>query len=157
MSKTPAQFARSVRRLPGELEQAAERGVAKSALTVTRSIRSELQRVTGGDSRMSGVGKRGRKVGARYRVRGGSEPSALITAEGPVHLLERDTKAHTIPRERRRGRRRIVVTPQGPRARVNHPGTQGRQPFAKGVNAAAPKVPRVIQQEVSTALRRTFS
>ena len=107
-----------------------------------------------GDGRLSGVGKKGAKVGARYDVKGSTNPTALITATGPMQLIERDTKAHTIPKPRRRGRKRYAVIDGHAYASAQHPGTRGKRPFEKGWRRAAPQAPAVFQAAVRDAVRR---
>lgn len=106
---TPAQFALQMRALPATVEKSTRSAVEKSALQLTSHARLNIAAATGGDSRLSHVGKRGgAKVGARYKLnRSTSNPSALIFAEGPLQIIERDTKAHgEIPRSVGRLQRR---------------------------------------------------
>lgn len=59
----------------------------------------------------------------------------------------------------RAGKGKYVKFPDGSvrlAASVIHPGTKGKQPWAKGVNAAKPLLGRVFQVEVEKSLRRTF-
>ena len=75
-------------------------------------------------------------MGAKYTVRGTTNPTAVVKATGPLQLLERDTKPHTIAPRPRRGqtKRRALRLANGAFvAGVNHPGTKGKEPFGRGV------------------------
>jgi hypothetical protein len=178
-------FARQVSGFTGRLDAVAKTAVDKSALHVTNEIRGRIRSATGGSMRLSGVGKRGARVGARYTVKNheGSH-SALVTAEGPLQLIERNTKAHgEMPKgvgkvtgrktkESRHAAKQNLYsalfggggfagtkplrTPYGPRYRVNHPGTKGKHPFEHAVNAAAPKVPVIFQREMRSEMGKAF-
>lgn len=158
MAKSVGAFARDMKGFPDALHQAATDAVAASALMVTKEARKRIADATGGDSRISNMGRRGAKVGARYDVRQGKNPSAIVKATGPLQIIERDTKPHRVPRERKskRGKKRLVLTPWGPRAFINHPGTKGKHPFEKAVAEKAPKVPKVFQEKVAGAMRKQF-
>lgn len=157
MPITPQQFAHRARSFAADLPSLERRTVNAAALMFKNTATAELRKAVGGDLRMSGVGKRGAKVGARYD-QGLSASTALVRLTGPVHLVETNMPAHRIPRTRRRGpRRRVLVIPGvGVRAWANHPGTTGKRPWAKTLNQAAPKVPKVLAAETSKALRGTF-
>lgn len=155
---TPAQFTAKMHRATDEISNASRKGVEQVSLDLTRKARRNIAGASGGDSRLSGVGKRGTKVGARYTLKG---ETALVRAEGPLQLIERDTKAHSIvPRSVSRTRRtagpKALSTPYGPRYSVDHPGTRGQHPFEKAVDATAPDALRIFQRELEQALRRAF-
>lgn len=131
--------------------------VTASARAYTNAIRSEINSVTSG-GKLRGVGKRGSRVGVRYTIQASTErPSAVVQATGPLQLIERDTKAHNIPktegsrrlrtqagrlskkreatgRNTSRSARRVLKIGEryvtGP---VRHPGTRGKHPFERGV------------------------
>jgi hypothetical protein len=148
-------LAASASRTADALQPAQRRGVQQAALHTVTLIRSEMRGATG-DMRMSGVGKRGAKIGARYDVKGNTNPVALIRATGPAHLIERDTQAHRIPRERSRGRKRYAAFGGSVYSRVEHPGTRGKHPFERGWKKAAPQTPAIFQREVRAALRKSW-
>src|SRR5262245_32516577 len=127
----------------------------KAALHVTSSVRDATRADSGGDMRLSGVGLRGARVGARYDVKGTQNPVALIRATGPMHFLERGAGPHQIRPRRRRGKR-ALSTPYGPRASVQHPGSPGKQTWSRGVAASIGDVPAVYQRELHNHLRRFF-
>lgn len=181
---TPAQFTAKMRKATLEIQGAGKAGVTNVAKTLTHRARQNIAVASGGDSRLSGVGKTGARVGAKYSVRGGDSPTGLVTAIGPLQLIERDTQEHgELPRSvgRIQGRRtkearyaakqRLynalfgsggfsgatpLSTPYGPRYRVQHPGTRGKHPFERAVDATVPDAPRIFQRELEAALRRAF-
>lgn len=158
MPKTPDQWAVQAGGFAGKLQDAQRRAVGASALHVKKVVGASIAGAVGGDMRMSGVGKKGAKVGVRYDVLGFANPTARVYATGPLHLVERSTKPHRIPKERgARARKRFVVIPGvGVRMWATHPGTRGKHPWERGVAAATPAVPRIFQIEVHRALRETF-
>lgn len=152
---TAAQFAAKAAAMPTRLQANLRRGVGDASLAVKRSVEHEL-----GTSRLRGVGRGGAAVGVRYRISTTSgAPSSLVTATGPVHLLERDTAPHDIepkPRRRRSGRTGIA-TAYGVFARVRHPGTRGKHPFENGVRAAVPEAHRALAGSFRSTMREVFS
>ena len=127
--------------------------VAESSLIVKKSVQVFMP------ARLRGAGKRGAKLTVRYNE--GVYPDgakSLVYVTGPAQLIERDTQPHLIPRQRgARARQRYAVIPGvGVRAFANHPGTKGKHPWAKGVEAAMPRVRRVFEVKADLALRRIF-
>jgi len=181
---TPQQFTRQMRSMPSEIEKANQRGVAKAAQHLTTVARRNIAVASGGDSRLSHIGKRGARVGARYRVRNqGTTSTALVSAEGPLQIIERDTKSHgELPKGvgRAKGRSKAarheakqalydalfgtggfsgvkpLSTPYGPRYRVQHPGTKGKHPFGRAVDSVLPHTPPIFQREIRESLRKVF-
>lgn len=160
------------------LNEAQRRGVQVAALEVTNTVRAEIRKVAGVDMRLSGAGRggKGAKVGARYDIKGSTNPTALVRANGPIQLVERDTRPHVIvSRSRfvargglrvRQGRRsaagrrlrgKAALTIGGSlRAWAMHPGTKGQRPFGRGVEKSAPKTPRIFQDEIDKRLRMVW-
>lgn len=160
MTRTLADLSVSLAAMPQAMQRGQRRGVAKAALHVTRSVRREILLVTG-DNKLSGVGRRGARVGAGYNVKGRVNPTALITARGPLHLVERDTGAHSIEPRRRRARgnrkRRAALKFGATYAMsADHPGTRGQRPFGKGVDRTKKDVAKIIEDEVWYFVRREF-
>lgn len=130
-------FLEKTARVGTELRRLERNMVLVAAQTVKTSVRSQLAAAGVENGKLRGVGKKGAKVGVRYDILG---DKALVRATGPFQLIERDTKAHRIPKVRgARARKRVVVIPGvGVRAWANHPGTKGKHLWAKGVVAAVP-------------------
>jgi len=149
-------------RLPEELQKAQNRAVRNAALIVTRGIRDEVRALTG-DMRLSGVGYRGARIGARFQTRGGVNPSALIRATGPAHLVEHPSAPHRIevrnPRKRREGGRASIRLRDGSFAKgTNHPGVpRPRKPYERGYlrtrDQAGEEFDRTIQDAIRRAMR----
>ena len=159
------------------IPQASRGAVDKAALFVTQSARASIAAGSGGDSALSNVG-RGARVGARYDVKGNTNPTALVRATGPLHLLDNPTRAHQITAKVRKGRSRAsrssfynaifggsggfsgvqpMRTPYGPRYRVNHPGTRGKRTFFDGVDRARGFLPKVYAAEYREQMRRFWA
>lgn len=172
-------FADKTKRYATAWQRANRDAVSRAALTIKGSVMTQIARTTGGSMKLSGVGKKGSKVGVRYNVRGYyGNVTAIVSATGALHLLERDTKAHEIPRGfgSRRTRtsagrlsaKRVSTSRSLDQARpmkiggewrtgpFKHPGTKGQKPFELGVRTATPIVDRVMRQAHTSSLARTF-
>ena len=138
---TPAQFAGKMHRVADGVKRAPREITKRGVLVVKRSVQEKLA-ADAPRGRLN-VGKRGQRVGVRFDLR--SDNEAIVKMTGPAHLLERDTKAHRIPRERKtsRAKKRYAVIPGvGVRAYANHPGTKGKHTFERGVEDSKPQVGR---------------
>lgn len=151
VSRLPAELASKLRHAGGAIDGAARDGVFKAALLVKTSVVAQI-----GTTRLRGVGRKGAKVGVRFDVKGQQNPTALVRATGPLHLLERSTRPHEI-RPKRRGGKAVVISGVGPRAYAHHPGTKGKHPWERGLARALPQVPEVMMREQQQSLRRYFS
>jgi hypothetical protein len=155
MARDLADLARSASATADALQVAQKIGVRKAALHVTTAIRLEIRKVTG-DMKLSGVGRRGARVGAKYDIKGTVNPTAFITATGPLHLIERDTSPHRVPRNRRSGRKRYAVIGGHPYDHADHPGTAGKHPFERGWMKSGIETPEIFQQEIRKAIRQAW-
>lgn len=145
--------------LPRELGRAQRSGVQQSALTVTRGIRSTVRAASGGDNRLSGVGRRGARVGAKYDVKGSTNPTAIIRATGPMQLIEHPTRPHGITRRKRRrkaGRGALKLADGSFRASTRHPGTSPSKPFERGYLATRDDAGRAYDLAMQGAIRRVI-
>lgn len=157
MADSVTTFVRKTTRFAGDLDRLERRMAEISALTVKRSVLAQMQFAGVQGGKLRGVGKRGAKVGVRYDLKANS---AYVRATGPLHLLERNTKAHRIPRQRKttRAKKRLLVIPGvGVRAFADHPGTRGKHPWAKGVAAARPVQERAHREALGDALRKAYT
>jgi len=137
-----------MQKLARAVESAQPRVLKDGAFAATKIHRKIIKDDVGGESRMSGVGKRGQKVGARFDISG---DKAAISATGPLHLIERRTKPHRIPRQRKtsRAKKRYAVIPGvGVRAYAKHPGTRAQHTWTR----AAPKA----QKAATDAIREEY-
>lgn len=133
------EFVRSLGGYPSRVVQARGTAVRAAALAAKTSILPHISRGSGGDLRLSGVGRSGANVGVRYDVKGYIVPTALVRATGPLHLIERDTAPHRIPK-RPPLNRPLRINGRIVRGPVMHPGTQGKHVWAAGVRAALPAI-----------------
>lgn len=173
---TARAFAGKVAGLGPAMRAAEVEGVRKAALSVTTSVRSSIRDAApSGQLRMNGKPK---KIGASFKMAGSGRPYAVIRATGPLHLLERNTSAHFIPRvaqkslvtyrlnkktgrltagqKKRRGRAgggtTLSIPGIGFRKSVTHPGTTGKRPFERGVSTGSQQAGRIVLAEVSRGL-----
>jgi hypothetical protein len=119
---------------------------------------------------LRGVGKKGARLSVATKYGGSAEPQALVFARGPWQLIERDTKPHQIPRQRRsasfEGVYGHAVIPggaegdkhgkRGVRTRVAHPGTKGKHPWQRGADAARLPIERLFQTRCEHVLAAVF-
>lgn len=142
-------------------------GVEKACLAGKNVMLSAMVAALGGN-RLSGVGKKGAKVGVRYTVRGYQNPVGIIQYTGPVHLANSGTRPHQIlPRSRQttaKGNRRRgsakALSPAGnpwAAASADHPGTKGKKFAEKAEPIVIAQSKRIITQEVRSHLARTFT
>lgn len=160
VSKSGKQLARKFQRTIDDFDDLTLAQVKEAS----QIIKTEVTRRA--PKKLSGVGKRGARIGVRYNVdRFGDafEAKSLVFATGPFHLIERATEAHRIPRaEVGRGKRRrantkpIVIPGVGVRRSAQHPGTKGKYPWRKGNAAAEEKVQQVLTSKTATVIRRNF-
>lgn len=149
------QFGMKMHRAADGVKRAPREITTKGALTVVRAVRKQLAQDA--PSGRLNVGKRGQRVGVRYDLH--SDNEVIVRMTGPAHLLERNTKAHQIPRERKtkRAKKRYAVIPGvGVRAWANHPGTKGKHTFERGVDDAKPLVERVAGSIYFDAVRKAI-
>jgi hypothetical protein len=139
------------------LDQAVKRGARDIVLAGGKAGRDAQLDVlgpdSGGDYRLSHVGKRGARVGARYDLRG---DTADIKATGPVPLLANPIRPHRIPRANRRRRGVIVIPGVGVRASANHPGTRGKDSWNKGRERAKPRIKTAVARKSDEVVRKAF-
>lgn len=148
-------------RLGVEVTKAERTSVGQAALKAKTIHVGFLRQATGGDLRMSGVGRNGTRVNARYdTTRAGN---AVVYARGPVHLLERPSKPHEIiVRSKQRRRRsysgaKALGVPGRPVAKVQHPGVRNpKRPWSRGAAAARPVIERTIRRQYGTAFARAM-
>lgn len=154
-SRSVSELAGKLTRAGDAIDGAAKDGVSKAALLVKTSVLAQLQAAGVRNGRLRGVGAKGARIGVRYDVRGTKNPTALVRATGPFHLIERTTQPHEITPKGKK-KQALSIPGIGPRARANHPGSPGRHPWRLGVQAAVPKVPPVMMAEQVRSLRRFF-
>lgn len=106
-------------------------------------------------SKLRGVGKSGGKWNVRYNVRGYQTVIGTLRYTGAVHLMNNDTRPHTIaPR-----RRKALAFPDGNvrGGPVQHPGTKGKKFFDRAEPVVVEQSGRIIRQEVRSHIGRQFT
>ena len=149
---------RSVAELVGKLadagrlvDGAATAGLRAGGQIVKTAAQAQLVAAGAGSGRMRGVGPRGARVSVGYDV---GADSVRVRMKGPAHLLERDTRPHSI--EPLRGEA-LQFTNGKFRAYVaHHPGTRGKHPWEKALNQSLPLVPKAMERAVTAALVKAF-
>jgi hypothetical protein len=160
------------------------KAVEAGTLTAKATLVASLTRAVP-SRRLRNVGKNGAALSVASNVVGTENPRGLVHANGPWQLIESDTKAHVIVAKgvgkqlkgRGSGHAKKQVkfnalfggdqtgvysgthplnTPYGPRYRVNHPGTQGKHPWADGVVAAKLSVPVAMTAVATGSIEALF-
>lgn len=155
--KSPDEWAQQADGFAGRLQKMQKTALTKASMEAKTILTSSIRQAVGPDMRMSGVGRRGAKVGVQWDIKGHTNPTSLVRATGPLHFVERSSRPHRIPKLRARGRKRYAVIPGvGVRASANHPGTKAKRPWARAVPLVAKAVPRVYAAELSAEIRKSF-
>lgn len=150
-STSVTQFARKIEKAGVNIAEAEQVAVAESA-----AAGKKIMLATMGFTSMRGVSKKGARVGVRYKVAPGANPTALLSYFGPVHLVNNNTKAHPIaPKKKGRGKKAILVG-GNPRASANHPGTTGKRFFQHSVPVVQKAGGKILEHSVQSALKRSF-
>ena len=177
MSTLP-QFLRKIEQSKGAIADIEARGVNAVAFAMKASVTGLMAEASGGDLRLSGVGKTsprrgsridaGAKIGARYlaaKTGGGlvsfgrygvSGADAVLFATGPAHLVERDTKIHGLGV--RGSGVSLMVLPDG-EVRTGPwigGGSQGKHPFERGVRAVEPQAEAIMHGWIAKDLGRIW-
>lgn len=152
LSKAGSDFAWRVGRIATAVDRGRKDTLRQAGMVGKKEHVNLLRRDSGGDLKLSGVGKRGARIGARFDLDG--DTAVAVKATGPVHFLANPMSPHRIPRQRVRGRRRVVVIPGvGVRAYANHPGTKGKDSWNRAVPEARRKVTKVMLNEYGNIIR----
>ena len=138
------------------------RGALAGALVVKTAVEGSIAASGASNMKLSNAGRNGAPIGARVRKR---SHDAIVTAKGPLWLLDNPTKPHVIKARantftakgtRRKGAKALNIPGVGPRASVVSPGTKGKRTFHKGVAAAAPEVPKAVRTALAFDMAKTF-
>ena len=184
-SRSAAQLAGKLDGFARAVPDANRKATLEAADLVKTAVLGRMRAASGGDLKLSGVGKKGARIGVRYDINGSISANALVKATGPVQLVENRTHAHVIgpkgvkggtrakngSRNRTGMSRRQRAIDEGTaiygksqvlafngivRRYAYHPGTAGKHPWAKGVKESAPKTPAVFERAYHDALLRSF-
>lgn len=164
VSKGVPAFQRKAAKIAVDLQDSDLTRVKAASQIIKKAVERRAPRRlrnVGGKARRA---KGGSRIGVRYNVGNfGGDAKSKVFAYGPFQLIERDTKAHRIPRptvgrgrNKRANTRRILIPGVGWRSAARHPGTKGQRPWRKGVMASYDEVRDVLQSTTVTILKRHF-
>lgn len=106
-----------------------------------------------GDGRLSGVGRNGARVGARFdAVARGVE----FKATGPLHFLANPMSPHKITPKKRSRAKVLAIPGIGPRASAMHPGTRGKDTWNKATPDARKAVADAFHDRQVNIIRRAL-
>jgi hypothetical protein len=183
LSQAGPDFARRLSKLASAVENGSRDTVQEMGMAAKTAHLAILKADSGGDLRLSGVGRRkgragNRKIGARYDLdrTGAGKHRATIRATGPVHFVANPMSGHVIRSAYAKGRRvRGFVGPTaagqfgggrravlripgiGYRRSVRHPGTTGKDSWRRGERRARPKVSKVARKRTANVISRGFA
>ena len=183
-SRSVTDFAARIQQIGIAAQKSQIQGVERASLLVKREIEKELTRAVGGDHKMSNLRKKGgapaRTLSVGYKIRKRANPTSLVHARGPWHLVEYGSKKHgifptgAIAGKRKKGRDvdqaafnrlfgariRGLYSGMSPMpingnfryAVRNHPGTTGKLPFHNGLLRAQPRAIKELHATVHSAV-----
>lgn len=147
MVMTVEQFAKRMATAPARVETEMRKAVTLAGQVLGQSARRKLPQ----SGQLRNVGRGGAPIGVKVLPTvGHRRPTSLITATGPLWLLDNRTKAHTI---RARSSRTLALPDGGRPTTVRHPGTAGRHGFDKGIVEGLPLAKSLIAEAFSHAGR----
>jgi hypothetical protein len=148
--------ARILAKSAANLKDAHRSAVTDAALEAKKILLDEANKVASG-GRLRNVGRSGAKLGVGFEVStSGSGARAIVKARGPWQLVERGNRPHVIRPRRRRGKRALSFDGRA-YASVRHPGTRGKEPWAKGQAKAGPKVAKILATRYIRAVGSAWS
>lgn len=156
-STSAGQLAAKFGRAAEALRDADREGVREAGLVAKGIFIDSLP-----SRRMSGVGRSGARLGARFTQPRGNPPYTVVSYTGPVHMLNNRVSRHLIgPKGWRRGRAvgRLKFTGGDGQIRsgvVEHPGVAGKKFAPNAMRKAAAAAPRQIEMATGRALRKVF-
>lgn len=181
ISRAGPDFADRLGKLTTAIEKGRKDTMSAAALAAKNAHLSIMRPDSGGDLKLSGVGRAkgrpgGAKVGVRYDIKGtGNSVTATVRATGPLPLLANPTAGRVIRSayakgKARRGfvgptvggqfsgdRRAVLNIPGiGYRRSARHPGTRGKNTWRIGEQRARPKITKVMRSETANVIKRGF-
>ena len=154
MSASPADLANRLNRAGNAIGDAPRSAVTKACQAGKGVMLAALTSAVGG-TRLRGVGAAGARVGVRYRVFGtSSSATGILQYTGPVHLVNSGTSPHEI--EPRRKKALAPSSRAWAAARVEHPGTRGRDFAGPAERVVLANAKRVIDAETRARFRAGF-
>jgi hypothetical protein len=148
-SNVGATVARKANAIAREIDASRRTALGDAGLVLKRSVEDARARVAP-SGRLRNVGK-GARLNVRYDVEGERQVKVKVT--GPWPIIEENTKAHTVQPKKRKGKKAIAFNGMA-RASAQHPGTKGKHPFRKGIEAGQAKAVRALGESIGTAAQR---
>lgn len=142
MSITFAKAGADLAKRVGKLSTAVKKGERDTLVKGGMAGKDEHVKVIrrdSGDMRLSGVGRRGARVNARFNL---NPDSVEFKATGPLHFLANPMSPHKIGPKKRSRAKAIAIPGVGPRASAMHPGTSGKDTW----NRATPDARRAVAE-----------
>lgn len=152
---------RKLSRVGTEIQRAQPAALNRAGMVSKQVVLAEIRKDTG-DGTMSGVGKSGAKIGARYDVNGTQVSVKMTGRAAPIlergrQNLKRGDKP-IVPKKR--GGKKALMTPYGSgndvglRASVKPSKAPGKHTFEHSFEKAKPLAARVMRQPIVDAARR---
>ncbi len=164
-SGSAGQLAVKLRAAGKGVERATLEGVREAAIAGKAIFEAELVGAVGG-RRLSGVGRKGAKVGARFTNPTSTvNPTAIVMYTGPVHLVNSGNRPHWIaPRNanhfgnsRGKGAHALYFPDGEVRGfAVFHPGTAGKEFYPTARERLQAAAPAIMQRAENRELRKVF-
>ena len=155
-SASPAELAGKLSQAASALDDSTREGVREAAIVGKAIMIAGLP-----TRRMANVGRSGARLGARFDGPKGDPPYAVLSYNGPVHLLHSGARPHMIgPKGWRRGRGstgalKFTGGDGGiRRGVVMHPGTKGSRRDFFGETVA--RVREAAPEQMKAAARRSL-
>ena len=145
-SKSAAEFSGKLAKMTDGVARLPADTARKNAATANTVMGEAVNRMSGGDGRLSRAGRgRGAGVGVSTSVDGGR---VNVDPRGPVHLVENPTSAHTIGE----GGARLHLGGRWVTGPVHHRGTRGKGEWARARDGA---VRDRVSADTATAMHAT--
>lgn len=151
-STSGAEFAGKIHRFAGEVAKLPRDTAYTNAKVAKATLQGAVAAMAPG-GRLSGVGRRGARVGVGYTVYG--DGVVKVTARGPVWLVDQPTSAHDVAPKKRRGDKAALYAPG-----YDHPfggtvhvgGTRGKHAWERTRDQA---LPPLIKANISRQMHQT--
>lgn len=181
LAAMPGDVKRKVTAMANAVERDRRTIVAAGARKAAAKQEDVIRFDSGGDMRLSGVGRRrgragGARLGVRVRIQGNS---AEVLASGPLPLIDRNVPGHVIRSAYVRGayrttrtggqilgpaaptirgdRRAVIAIPGvGFRRSARHPGTRGKDTWDRGKRLGLPAADIEIATETTRRMTQAF-
>lgn len=173
-SRSFAEFEKKARQAAADLTSKSDKQILNASATRAKKLIGDQVRSAVPSGRLN-VGKNGARVSVYSRqFKVGAH---LVAARGPLHIVERPTKAHNIPRAKgdvrahtTRGKKRKKASTVRKTQRtllsfgpnqvavgpVKHPGTRGKRPWERGVKRFMPSAGKTFEKGVDSIMRKVF-